>query len=207
MIGTLLFLLLVPTTVVVLVRVLYLLVRGRRSQSWRLFTRLAVGFAVYMCLVLAVSVLAQRKVLAMGQKRCFDDWCLAVENATTASRIGSSQAQGKFYIVTVSVSSEARRVSQRAPDATVHLEDGRGRVYDPSTTGQSAYAAQNGSAKPLSDRLGPGESFTTTRVFDLPTDAEQVGLVVVHGAWPGWFIIGDSQSLLHKRPITLLNVQ
>jgi hypothetical protein len=83
--------------------------------------------------------------------------------------------------------------------ATVHLVDSQGRAYDPSSVGQKAHEVQNGAARPLGDLLSPGSSFTTVRVFDLPLEAKEVGLVVVHGSWPGWFIIGDSQSLLHKR--------
>jgi hypothetical protein len=140
-----------------------------------------------------------RRVLGMGEDRCFDDWRLAVERGTKASKTGVTQAQEVFHIVSLRASSRAHRVTRRAPDATVHLVDSQGRAYDPSSVRQNAHEVQNGAAKPFGEVLSPGSSFTTARVSDLPMDAKEVGPVVVHGFWPGWFIIGDSQSLLHKR--------
>lgn len=205
LIGDLVFIVLVLTTLSVLLRALYLLMRGRYAQSTRVFGRLAIGLAIYFAALIAVSLLSPRKVLAMGQDRCFDDWCLAVESATTAPDIADKAANGKYYIVTLRVSSQAKRVSQRALDASVHLEDDRGNTYEPSDSGQRAYEAQHGPAKALFDRLEPGEFFNTVRVFDVPRDAGGLGLVVLHGAFLGHLIIGDSQSFLHKRTMTLLN--
>jgi len=204
MIGDLLFILLVLTAFITLFRAIYLLARRRYPQAGRVLFRLTVGLAVYFAALISVSLVAQRKVLAMGQDRCFDDWCLAVEKVTTNANIGNVSAQGTFYVVTLRVSSRARRVSQRALDAAVHLEDSQNRTYEVSDAGQRAFEAQNGPAKALFDRLEPGEAFTTVRVFDVPRDTVGLGLVVVHGAFPGCIIIGDSQSFLHKRTLTLL---
>ena len=46
--------------------------------------------------------------------------------------------------------------------------------------------------------------FARRRRFRLP---RWIGLVVVHGGGPGRFIIGDGESLLHKRTVIRLNVQ
>lgn len=204
MIGDLLFLVLILTALIVVLRAVYLLLRRRYAQAGRVFVRLAIGVAVYFAGLISVSLAAHQKILAVGQDRCFDDWCLAVESWTTPPKIRDLSPQGTFYLVALRVSSRAKRVSQRALDAKVYVKDSRGRDYDPSPAGQRAYEARNGAAKPLSDRLEAGESFTTVRVFDVPRDAVGLGLVVSHGAFPGCIVIGDSQSFLHKRTITPL---
>lgn len=202
----LLFLVLAPTALLTLLRALYLLVRGRRRQGLRVLKWLGASLAVYLGIVVAVALLTPRRVLAIGEDRCFDDWCVAVEQAAAASQIGSTAAQGKFYIVTLRVSSRALRVSQRAPDAAAQLEDGEGRTYYPSPAGQHAYETQNGATKSMGDLIEPEGSFHTVRVFDVPMDATHVGLVVRHGGGPGMFIIGDDQHPLHKSTIVPLNV-
>lgn len=204
MIGDLLFIAVVLTVLIVLIRALYLLARRRYGPAGRVFLRLGIGLVVYFAVLISVSLVARQKILAMGQDRCFDDWCLAVENASTAAKIGAVSSQGEFHIVSLRVSSQAKRVSQRALDASVYIADTQGHRYEPSDAGQRAYEAQSGAARPLSDRLEPGESYTTVRVFDVPRDAQGLGLVVEHGAFPGCIIIGDSQSLFHKRTVTML---
>ena len=89
----------------------------------------------------------------------------------------------------------------------MYLLDSRGHKYLPSPEGQRAYDAANGESKGLGDLLEPLASFSTVRVFDLPADAEDVGLVVVHGQGPGRFIIADSQSFLHEPTVIRLQPQ
>jgi hypothetical protein len=74
--------------------------------------------------------------------------------------------------------------------------DGQGRRYDP---------VPDPDAIPFDALLQPQESMTTTREFDLPVDAQDPVLVATHGeGFPGWFIIGDSGSLFHKRTVVRL---
>jgi hypothetical protein len=196
------------TTATVLVLVIWGLIRGRYRKAGRLAAGLGAFLAIYIGTVITVSALTPQRVLSMHEDRCFDDWCLAADRSTLARAIGegadAAKAHGVFYIVDLRVSSRAARISQRAPDALVFLVDSTGKRYYPSAEGQHAYETARGNSKPLSAILGPGESFSTTRIFDLPPDARDVGLVVVHGEGPGWFIIGDSQSLLHKRTVIRL---
>jgi hypothetical protein len=196
------------TTVASLVLALWALVRGRYRKARRIAVRLGAFVAVYMGMVVVVSILTPQRVLGMGEDRCFDDWCLAADQCSLTRAIGRgaavAEAHGTFYVVTMRVSSRAGRVAQRAPDAEVYLVDSQGSKYDPSPEGQRAYEASHGESRPLSTRLEPREDFSTVRVFDLPVDAHDVGLVVAHGEGPGWFIIGNSQSLLHKRTVIRL---
>ena len=194
----LLFLALLPALAVWLARAFYWTARDEWGRARRLWLELGAAAAVYLSVVVATSVATPRRRLRMGEDQCFDDWCLAAERVT---RVG-----GEFYAVTLRVSSRAKRVRQREWDAGVRVVDGRGRRYEVSAAGQRAFEAANGRARPLSDELGPGDSFETVRVFDAPGEPEGLALEVTHGAGPGLFIIGGEGSLFHRETVTDLVV-
>jgi len=127
-----------------------------------------------------------------------------VERVARRRAIGAATARGQFYLVTVRASSRAQRISQRARDAQVYLLDARGRRYDPAPDAQRALDAAGAGGQPLDTELPPGGSFTRTVAFDLPADARRVGLVMVHGLFPGVLVIGGPQSFLHKPTIVIL---
>ena len=203
----LVFILVFLSTVATLVFILYTVLRGRRQDTRRVLLRLLSFLTVYLGIVPAVSLLTPRRVLGVKEDQ-FDDGCVAVERASVLPALGRERrllpARGVFYAVSLRVSSRALRRAQRAPDTTVYLLDSPGRTDHPSAEGQRAYEAEHGEAMPLGARLRPGGSFQTVRIFDLPKDARDVGLVVSHGAGPGWFIIGEGQSLLDKRTMIRL---
>jgi hypothetical protein len=178
------------------------------TRRWMRLKQLAlfVGIyaSVYALLLVSLALLSPQQVLAMGQLRCFDDWCASVERVEIQPAIGRVQARGAFYIVTIQVSSRAKRISQRALDAGVYLLDEQGKRYDASIQGQQALEAAGLAGQPLNSLVDAGGSFTTTTVFDLPLSSTQPGLVITHGAFPGIIIIGDDQSFLHKPTIIQL---
>jgi hypothetical protein len=118
--------------------------------------------------------------------------------------IGPVQAHGIFYLVTVQVTSRAKRVSQRALDAGAYLLDAQGIRYDPSLQGQQALEAAGLAGEPLNSLVDAGASFTSTIAFDLPSPSIQPVLVFTHGDFPGLIIIGDDHSFLHKPTIIRL---
>ena len=79
-------------------------------------------------------------------------------------------------------SSRARRISQRENNLRVYMTDGRDARYDPIDAAPA----------PFNVLLGPQESVTVRRTFQVPADAKDIGLVITHqGGFPiGWFIIG-----------------
>jgi len=187
------------TTVILITRILWKLIRGNFQKAGRAALQLGIFLAVYMGALIIVSISTPQRVLRMGEDLCFDDWCIAVDDCSS-----SRNADQVRYFLNLRVSSRARRVSQRAPASSVYVTDSEGKKYPPSPEGQRAYESVHGEAKPLGDLLGPLESFSTVRVFDLPPESKDVGLVVRHGQGPGWLIIGESQSLFHKRTVTKL---
>src|SRR5260370_13621359 len=142
--SDLLFLASVLFTFGLLFRILYLLVRRNFRGAGRSLRLLAGFLAIYSIILVAVSLSAPQRVVAMDADRCWDDWCLAVTQASRSPRIGDAPAQGEFYAVTLRVSSRAGRVTQRALDANVYLVDGRGNTYGVSAIGQQPFESVNG---------------------------------------------------------------
>jgi hypothetical protein len=187
----LLFILAFLSAVAALATAAYQAIRGRARLAGSILLRLAISAAVYLGIVALVSVTSPRRVLHTGDERCFDDWCFAVNHVAKAP-----SAQGVSYTVDLRLFSRARRIAQREKDVDVYLVDARGNRFEP---------APAPSAAPFDVMLQPGDSVITTRVFQVPADAHELGLVLDHHAGPGKFIIGDDLSLLHKRTIIRLD--
>lgn len=182
----LLFIVLVLTSAATLMTALVAAFRGQGRRSLRIVARLGVCAAVYVTVVAVVALFAPQRVIAVGDSWCFDDWCLSVQKVTR-----TAAADRASYRVSLVISSRARRVSQRAKGAWIYLIDGRGNRYAPEPDSAEI---------PLDTRLAPGEAVKTSRVFNLPADARQIGLVTGHGpCCIATFIIGDPGSLFHKR--------
>jgi hypothetical protein len=174
----LLFIVAFLATAATLLRAAFLAVAGRRASALVLLRNLGICAAGYLGIVILASVFLPRTVTQIGDPRCFDDWCITVENAARQP-VGGRVA----YLVTLRLSSTARRVSQREKSVAVYLTDDAGRRYNPTPQKSDV---------PFDIQLGPQESVTATRTFEVPADAPKLGLVITHeGGFPiAWFIIG-----------------
>ena len=129
-----------------------------------------------------------RRFYSPGERECFDDWCVAAISAGAGeARMCRGDGRGVVWVARLRVSSEAKRVRQRARDAAAVMEDRQG----------NRYASCGNTVGTLSDEVGPGESFEVRVAFLLPAGAQPAGVVVRHGAFPGVVIIGDDQSFRH----------
>ena len=189
----LLFILLFLTTVATLLTAAVLAIRGRGARAARILLVYAICLGVYMSIVFVVGLVTPRRVFNLAEDRCFDDWCIAVQNADR-----TPTPEGISYVVTLHLSSRARRVSQREKGLQVYLTDDRGWRFNPSP---------DPAATPLDVLLEPGQAVETRRSFSVPSDAREIGVVAAHEGsycFPGCFIIGDDASPLHKRAIVRL---
>jgi hypothetical protein len=185
-------------SLIALIGVLLLAIRGRRRMAARVLRTLGVCWAVYLLVVFAVAAtMAARPqpTIPMGQERCFDEMCFSVTNVQVVPQLGSAsqpvKADGSFYVITVRVSSHSRRRIQSEAGLRALLWDA-GKYYEGSPSGQQAWEAVNGGTAGLTARLRPGESVQSVQVFDLPKDASTPGLVLSHGLTPGYLVIGES---------------
>jgi hypothetical protein len=195
---------LVCTLVVAAVQVL----RGRQRRAARILIRLGAAVTVYLIIVVAVSLATPRRTLSQSERRCWDEWCLAVERVTRSEAIGPSAIAkaGEFlYVADVRVTSLAKRRPQRELGVVLYLIDASGRRYDPDFDGTRALAALGRTGAPLDSQLPPGGSFIHRVAFRVPRNAVGLGFVK-EGSGPQAVIIADDESLFHKRTMTRLDV-
>jgi hypothetical protein len=64
--------------------------------------------------------------------------------------------------------------------------------------------SQGVQSTPLSESLRPGESYTTTMLFDLPNTAVPVHLVVEDSEWINTLVIGSEESPWHGKTLLAL---
>ena len=171
-------------------------VRRRWSDAARRARLLLTLAVAYLAAVMVISLFSSPRLLHPGDLQCFDDWCVTVRGTESELPIGSDH----LVAVRFEVVSQAKRVTQAALGATAWLLDAEGRKYRFSGNWQKAWDQQHGNQHPLSDRLGPGESFQSVQLFEGPgAAARPLTVVIDHGGWPDYFIIGNSRSLLHPR--------
>jgi hypothetical protein len=189
----LLFLTVVLASVLVLVAVVVLALSGRRRQAAWMLGGYGICLALYLGVVAAVSLASPQRVLARGEDRCYDDWCIAVIDATRVERPEVAR-----YVVLLRVTNRARGVSQRENGMVAYVLDEQGRRFDPTPDPAQA---------PFDTLLEPGRSVATIRTFNVAGAVGLPVLVLEHGGasrFPGLVIIGDESSLLHKPMVVRL---
>ena len=169
---------------------------------------------IYLGTVLIFSFASSEKVLVRGQEKhfCEIDCHLAYSLTETKQMktIGASSdqatASGLFTAVTIKTRFDETTIGPNRGDGLLSpnsrvltLIDDQGRKYAPATAGQKALEASAAAGRPLTTPLRPGESYTTTVVFDLPLDAKNPTLLINEGEWITHLVIGHENSLLHKK--------
>ena len=176
----------------------------------------AVTALVYGLVLAAVSLTSYQVVLPKGDWKYFCEIdchiAYSVAGVESAAALGpelqQTTAHGKFVVVRLKTWFDEHSISPHRGDAPlvsgerqVVLLDGMGRSFAPSSEGAAALSRIAGAPGPFSRPLRPGESFTTTLVFDVPQDARGLLLFVTD---PGddlftRLIIDHENSFLHKK--------
>ena len=183
----LLFLLSLSASVIMLVAMGALLLRGRRERALTVLKFLGLYLAGYCAVAVGFDWLRPQRMIAMGEPWCFDDWCLQVESFSHVP-----DKSGLRFTTQLRIFSTARGISQRALGAWIYLIDSDGRRFAP---------VPDPTATPLTVRLAPEQSLNTSRIFEVPADAHILGLVTGHGgAFCGWgiLIIGEGGCLFNR---------
>ena len=147
------------------------------AQRRRVLRHLGIWTAIYILIVVVVSLFSHRKEYRIRDQQCFDDWCIMVLNSKRTP-LGSKMT----YNLQLLLTSHSRGRPQGEKGTVVYLTDSRGRRYDPID-----------SSVPFDTKLQPGQSITALRRFELPLDARNVCMVYAHiGAY--WApIIGENE--------------
>jgi hypothetical protein len=184
----LLFLASVPLSIAMLVAAAISALRGRQRGAINILKMWGIYVALYMTVALAFDFIQPRQTIRVGDPWCFDHWCLTVET------VESVPVQSEIaHNIKLRIFNSSRRVVQWAPNAWIYLIDDKGRLYPPD---------HNPSTAPLDVRLQPQQSVTTSRVFHVPTQVKDLGLITGHGGpYCGpmsILIIGEGGCLLNK---------
>ena len=202
----LLFILLFLASVVALISILIMLVRGRVPAAKRLLLFFLGTWALYLAIVFITAAATPQTIIAFNQEQCFDEMCFSVSQVQTATQLGPSSspvsAKGVFYVVTVRVTSHSRGRAQSEGGIHALVWDSA-RYYDISPSGQRAWEATHATPR-LTARLQPGESILSDQVFDVPARSPSLSLVLSHGFTPAYIVIGEC-PLFH--PPAILRLQ
>jgi hypothetical protein len=170
--------------------------------------------ACYLLLLCGVSLASSEKVLPAGGWKYFCEIdChigYSVSGAETTGVIGpamrQASARGQFVVVRLKVWFDERTISPNRGDGPltpnprrVRLVDANGRVYAGSPEGEARLVGLKGEAGSLRQPLRPGQSFLKDLVFEVPTGASGLRLLITEDDPETVLIIGHENSLLHRK--------
>jgi hypothetical protein len=168
--------------------------RGERLRVRRGIAWLVGVWVVYLVALLGVSLGQRQKVVSVGEAQCFDTMCFTVVKVEEVP--GFLVRDGRRLLrVSIRVTNQGRSAKSEE-HIRAYLVDGRGRRWEESS-------GVNGVG--LATRVAGGDSVVSEPVFKVAGDATELGLVLTHG-WrqPGALVIGDSDSILHRRTVVRL---
>ncbi len=153
--------------------------------------------AIYLGLLLGFSLGSHETTLAPGQEKYFCEIDCHLAYTVLNTQV-VPEADAMRYIVSLRTRFDETTISSRRPKdyplqpapRTVLLTDSRG----------SSYAPESISGTPLAASLIPGQSYITQLYFTVPSTAKRLRLLInTTPGWPDHFVIGDENSLLHKK--------
>ena len=191
-----------------------------RMRRARTTGRAAVTLlSVYGAILLAVSLGSERRVLGLNEPKRFCGFYIDChvmvsvtgvdETRALGNREGVVTPQGSFYLVTLTISSDARRAPMRLDDPEIVVEDPAGRRFPRSSAGQRALEYTRGPQPDPNQVVEAGASYSTTLVFEVPEQVSEPTLIVRESHWltrlSELFLIGDEDSLLHEPAVFALS--
>jgi hypothetical protein len=126
--------------------------------------------------------------------------------ATLGPELQQTAAHGKFLVLHLKTWFDERTISAHRGNGpltpnrrSVVLVNDTGRRYEPSLEGQFALARTGDLSTAMTQALRPGESYITDLVFDVPSNARGLRLLITEDDPETRFVIGHENSLLHKK--------
>lgn len=161
------------------------------------------GAVVYFGLLCGFSLGSREVTLAPGEEKYFCEIDCHLAYSVRASREELQSGQRQLHIALRTRFDETTTSPTRPKDAPltpnprqVLLLDGQGRTYAPARM----------TGTPLTRSLLPAQSYETELVYHLPADASQLRLLLTSPGWEEHLVIGDENSLGHKKTYLALPV-
>lgn len=190
------------------------------SRAFRIAKLAAGGAALALCgyaaLLLIVAVASPNKTLQSGDWKyfCEADCHIAysIESVQFASTLGPEAspvaAHGQFVVVRLKTWFDEHSIapwrgdSPLTPDPrVVQVVDGAGNRYSPlpASALQGLVSMTRKATTPLDEPLRPGDSYTTTLVFDVPAGIRDAKLLIADRDPMSRLLIDHENSPLHGK--------
>jgi len=169
-----------------------------RKMQWlrRLGILVGAGAVVYFGLLFGFSLGSRETTLVPGQEKYFCEIDCHLAYSVSGVREDLQNGQRQIQVTLRTRFDETTISPQRSKDAPltpngrdVQLIDGQGRSFTPVTT----------AGTPLTHGLIPGDSYETELAFSIPGDAKQLRLLLTDPSWDLHLLIGDENSLAHRK--------
>jgi len=193
---------------------IFALATRRRRLSRLAGVAVVVLAGTYVGLLLVFSFISSEKVLARGEEKhfCEIDCHLAYsvtdvkETKTLGDAPNQLTANGTFRIVTIKTRFDETTINPNRGNAllypnsrVVSLADEQRHEFFPAPQAQALLETKQQSGTPMTAPLRPGETYSTTLVFDVPANVSHPTLFIREGDAVTHFIIGHENSFLHKK--------
>lgn len=191
---------------------------GGRGLSRKLAAVAIALAAGYAAVLFGASLTSHERTLPPGEQKyfCEIDCHLAysIAGVQKTKTLGAAPnvltASGSFYVVTVRTWFDPRTISEHRPrdiplipsPREILLADSSGRRFGISAGAQAHLERTGKAGELLTTALRPGESYISRLAFDVPPDAENPRLLILSPTEPKWIgrvLIGDENSLLHRK--------
>jgi hypothetical protein len=156
----------------------------------------AAGAVVYFGLLFGFSIGSRDVTLAPGQEKYFCELDCHLAYSVQASHDKIQGRQRELQVTLRTRFDETTTAPWRPKNAPltpnareVRLVDSRGRSYVPEVM----------SGTPLTRSLVPAQSYGTELTFQLPADASGLRLLITTSGWDERLLIGEENSLGHKK--------
>jgi hypothetical protein len=167
---------------------------GERERLRRGLWWIAGVWVVYMGVLLCVSLVQRQRVLAIGQEQCYGQMCFTVTGAEVVPGF-SVQDRDRLLRVAIRVTNSGSGARNEGL-IRAYLLDAQGRRWEESTAISGVR---------LTVTVAGGASVASEPIFQVAKNATGLMLIFTHGSrQPGALVIGDSDSLLHRRTVVRL---
>jgi hypothetical protein len=199
---------------VVVLGLVYSLLRKKSGLTKFALLSLVLVAGLYVICLLIFSIASNQKVLARGEEKhfCEIDCHLAysVSDVRETKTLGDAPVQltaaGLFRVVTIKTRFDETTIDRNRGDALLYpnsrvvtVSDENGNQYFPSPEAQRRLEKSQAAGTAMTIPLRPGESYSTTLVFDLPADIKNPTLLIREGELVTHLVIGHENSPLHKK--------
>lgn len=182
---------LVGWTAIGIIGTLISLIRRERKRALSGLAWIIGVWAAYLAVLLGVSLHQKQRIVPVGQPQCYDEMCFTVTGVATVPGL-LPQDERRLLRVSVTITNKGHKPESEGL-IQAYLTDDQGRLWgeQPGLSGVR-----------LTVKVPPGQSVVSQPVFTVSQNATGLKLVFTHGHWqPGVLVIGDSDSLLHKRTV------